>query len=49
MAARPGVGKTALALNIAKNITQEETINSNHEIIRPYSCAFISLECLIWN
>ncbi|UWV83369.1 DnaB-like helicase C-terminal domain-containing protein [Mycoplasmopsis cynos] len=29
MAARPGVGKTALALNIAKNITQEETINSN--------------------
>ncbi|WP_322962505.1 DnaB-like helicase C-terminal domain-containing protein [Mycoplasmopsis cynos] len=44
LAARPGVGKTALALNIAKNITQEETINSNHEIIRPYSCAFISLE-----
>ncbi|WP_334686651.1 DnaB-like helicase C-terminal domain-containing protein [Mycoplasmopsis cynos] len=29
LAARPGVGKTALALNIAKNITQEETINSN--------------------
>ncbi|EIE41543.1 replicative DNA helicase [Mycoplasmopsis canis UFG1] len=44
LAARPGVGKTALALNIAKNITQEETLDSYGQPIRPNSCAFISLE-----
>ena len=45
IAARPGVGKTALALSMARHILRQRLDTSKNELVRPgYPVAFFSLE-----